>query len=151
MNASPTPNEDWTELHSYLNSVSSNRFGLQVLTNSSVSDSVLILLRSQCSTPCQRPIPPAEKRQAMSMRMADAVMLDGEVFQQPRTPAVNETNMKKKPTMNRATMARFIWILVICSASRLLVMPSSSGMYTAAKLNRMEEMRASPTPIQETM
>ena len=42
------------------------------------------------------------------MRMAEAVMLDGEVFQQPRIPAVKETNMKKNPTMKRAIMARII-------------------------------------------
>ena len=44
----------------------------------------------------------------MSIRMAEAVMLDGEVFQQPRMPAVKETNMKKNPTMNRAIMARIM-------------------------------------------
>ena len=44
----------------------------------------------------------------MSIRMAEAVMFDGEVFQQPRMPAVKETNMKKKPTMNRAIMARIM-------------------------------------------
>ena len=42
------------------------------------------------------------------MRMAEAVMLDGDVFQHPRMPAVKETNMKKNPTMNRAIMARII-------------------------------------------
>ena len=46
--------------------------------------------------------------QAISIRMAEAVMLDGEVFQQPRMPAVKETNMKKNPTMNRAIMARIM-------------------------------------------
>ena len=44
----------------------------------------------------------------MSMRMAEAVMFDGEVSQQPRMPAVKETNMKKKPTMKRAIMARIM-------------------------------------------
>ena len=44
----------------------------------------------------------------MSMRMAEAVMFDGEVFQQPRMPAVKETNMKKNPTMKRAIIARII-------------------------------------------
>ena len=44
----------------------------------------------------------------MSMRMAEAVMLDGDVFQQPMMPAVKETNMKKKPTRKRAIMARII-------------------------------------------
>merc|ERR1712218_9740 len=108
MRARPTPTQDTMKLHSYLKGVSSNRFGFQLLTKSSVSDSVLILLRSQCSTPCQSPIPPAEKRQAMSIKMAEAVMFEGDVFQHPRTPAVKETNMKKKPTMKRATMARFM-------------------------------------------
>ncbi len=42
----------------------------------------------------------------MSMSTAEAVMLVGEVFQQPRTPAVKATNMKKNPTMNRAIIAR---------------------------------------------
>ena len=46
--------------------------------------------------------------QAMSIRIAEAVMLDGEVFQQPRMPAVKETNIKKNPTMNRAIMARIM-------------------------------------------
>ena len=46
--------------------------------------------------------------QAISIRIAEAVMLDGEVFQQPRMPAVKETNMKKNPTMNRAIMARIM-------------------------------------------
>ena len=36
------------------------------------------------------------------MRIAEEVMLDGDVLQQPITPVVNETNMKKNPTMNRA-------------------------------------------------
>jgi hypothetical protein len=40
------------------------------------------------------------------MSTAEAVMLVGEVFQQPRTPAVKATNMKKNPTMNRAIIAR---------------------------------------------
>ena len=44
-------------------------------------------------------------------------MLEGEVFQQPRTPAVKETNMKKKPTMKRAIMARFISAKVKCKKS----------------------------------
>lgn len=44
----------------------------------------------------------------MSMRMAEAVMLDGDVFQQPMMPAVKETNMKKKPTRNKAIMARIM-------------------------------------------
>ena len=35
-------------------------------------------------------------------------MLEGEVFQHPLIPAVKETNMKKNPTMKRATMARLI-------------------------------------------
>ena len=35
-------------------------------------------------------------------------MLDGEVLQQPTTPVVKETNMKKKATMNRAIIARAI-------------------------------------------
>ena len=69
---------------------------------------IFILFLSQCSTPCHKPIPPAENKQAINMRIAEAVMLDGEVFQQPRTPAVKETNMKKKPTMKRATMARLM-------------------------------------------
>ena len=34
--------------------------------------------------------------------------MEGEVFQQPRMPAVKETNMKKKPTMKRAIMARIM-------------------------------------------
>ena len=42
------------------------------------------------------------------MRTAEAVMLDGEVLQQPTTPVVKETNMKKKATMNRAIIARAI-------------------------------------------
>jgi hypothetical protein len=42
----------------------------------------------------------------MSMRTAEAVILVGEVFQQPRTPAVKATNMKKNPTMKRAIIAR---------------------------------------------
>ena len=42
------------------------------------------------------------------MRMAEAVMLDGDVFQQPMMPAVKETNMKKNPTMKRAIIARII-------------------------------------------
>ena len=46
--------------------------------------------------------------QAMSIRIAEAVMLDGEVFQQPRMPAVKETNIKKNPTMNRAIIARIM-------------------------------------------
>ena len=45
---------------------------------------------------------------AINMRMAEAVMFEGDVFQQPRIPAVKETNMKKNPTMNRAIMARII-------------------------------------------
>ena len=40
------------------------------------------------------------------MRMADEVMLEGEVRQQPTMPQVKDTNMKKKATMNRAIMAR---------------------------------------------
>jgi hypothetical protein len=47
----------------------------------------------------------------MSMRTAEAVMLVGEVFQQPRTPAVKATNMKKKPTMKRAIMARAMSVM----------------------------------------
>ena len=35
-------------------------------------------------------------------------MFDGDVFQQPLIPAVKETNMKKNPTMKRATMARLM-------------------------------------------
>ena len=85
--------------------------------------------------------------QAMSIRMADAVMLDGEVFQQPRMPAVKETNMKKNPTMNRAIMARImskekhysiflerlnkdvhLRTLVICSWLKSLVTSFWSGM-----------------------
>ena len=46
--------------------------------------------------------------QAISIRIAEAVMLDGEVFQQPRMPAVKETNIKKNPTMNRAIIARIM-------------------------------------------
>ena len=42
------------------------------------------------------------------MRMAEAVMLEGDVFQQPMMPAVKETNMKKKPTRNKAIMARIM-------------------------------------------
>ena len=42
----------------------------------------------------------------MSMRMADEVMFDGDVLQQPTIPVVKATNMKKKATMNRAIMAR---------------------------------------------
>ena len=75
---------------------------------SSVLLGVMIFSPSQCSTPCHRPIPPAWKRQAISIRMAEAVMLEGEVFQQPLMPAVKETNMKKNPTMKRAIMARII-------------------------------------------
>ena len=45
---------------------------------------------------------------AINIRMAEAVMFEGDVFQQPRIPAVKETNMKKNPTMNRAIMARII-------------------------------------------
>ena len=106
------------------------RTSSQVSVKSSVSDLVMILFLSQCSTPCQSPMPPAWNRpgheqhsvvclhitfqvsllylQAISMRMAEAVMLEGEVFQQPRMPAVKETNMKKKPTMKRAIMARIM-------------------------------------------
>jgi hypothetical protein len=47
----------------------------------------------------------------MSMRTAEAVMLVGEVFQQPRTPAVKATNIKKKPTMKRAIMARAMSVM----------------------------------------
>ena len=42
------------------------------------------------------------------MRIAEAVMLDGDVFQHPRIPAVKDTNMKKNPTMNKAIIARII-------------------------------------------
>ena len=106
------------------------RTSSQVSVKSSVSDLVMILFLSQCSTPCQSPMPPAWNRpeyhkhsevclhitfqvslqylHAISMRMAEAVMLEGEVFQQPRMPAVKETNMKKKPTMKRAIMARIM-------------------------------------------
>jgi hypothetical protein len=44
--------------------------------------------------------------QAKSMSVADAVRLDGEVLQQPTTPVVKETNIKKKATMKRAIMER---------------------------------------------
>ena len=40
------------------------------------------------------------------MRMADDVILDGDVLQQPTIPVVNETNMKKKATMKSAIIAR---------------------------------------------
>lgn len=40
------------------------------------------------------------------MRMADEVMFEGDVLQQPTIPVVNETNMKKKATMKRAIIAR---------------------------------------------
>ena len=42
------------------------------------------------------------------MRIAEAVMFEGEVFQHPLTPTVKFTNMKKKPTMKRATIALII-------------------------------------------
>lgn len=42
----------------------------------------------------------------MSMRMADEVMFEGDVLQQPTMPVVNETNMKKKATMKSAIIAR---------------------------------------------
>ena len=51
--------------------------------------------------------------QAINMRMAEAVMLDGDVFQQPRIPAVKATNMKKKPTINRAIMALIMSVIII--------------------------------------
>ena len=38
--------------------------------------------------------------------MADDVILDGDVLQQPTIPVVNETNMKKKATMKSAIIAR---------------------------------------------
>ena len=44
--------------------------------------------------------------QAKSMRMADDVMLEGDVLQQPTIPVVNETNMKKNATMKSAIIAR---------------------------------------------
>ena len=83
---------------------------LQFILNSSDWESLeaLIFSFSQCSTPCHRPIPPAWNKQAISIRMAEAVMLEGDVFQQPRMPAVKETNMKKNPTMKRAIIARII-------------------------------------------
>ena len=40
------------------------------------------------------------------MRIADDVMLEGDVLQQPTIPVVKETNMKKKATMKRAIIAR---------------------------------------------
>jgi hypothetical protein len=42
----------------------------------------------------------------MSMRMADEVMFEGDVLQQPTMPVVNETNIKKKATMKSAIIAR---------------------------------------------
>ena len=83
---------------------------LQFILKSSDWESLeaLIFSFSQCSTPCQSPIPPAWNKQAISIRMAEAVMLEGDVFQQPRMPAVKETNMKKNPTMKRAIIARII-------------------------------------------
>merc|ERR1719350_2441162 len=83
----------------YLNSVLSFSSCGHDWVNSSVSLFVVILFLSQCSTPCHNPIPPALNKQAMSIRMAEAVMFEGEVFQHPLTPAVKETNMKKNPTM----------------------------------------------------
>ena len=38
--------------------------------------------------------------------MADDVMLEGDVLQQPTMPVVKETNMKKKATMKSAIIAR---------------------------------------------
>ncbi len=40
------------------------------------------------------------------MRIAEDVMFDGDVLQQPTIPVVKETNMKKKATMKSAIMAR---------------------------------------------
>ena len=44
--------------------------------------------------------------QATSMSTAEAVIFVGLVFQQPLAPAINETQMKKNPTINKAIMAR---------------------------------------------
>jgi hypothetical protein len=43
---------------------------------------------------------------ASNMRMAEAVMFDGDVLQHPTTPVMKETNMKKKATMNKAIIDR---------------------------------------------
>ena len=50
---------------------------------------------------------------AISISMADEVILDGEVLQQPTTPVVKATNMKKKATMKRAIMARPISEIIV--------------------------------------
>ena len=43
---------------------------------------------------------------AKNINNADAKMFDGDVLQQPTTPVMKETNMKKNATMKRAIMER---------------------------------------------
>ena len=50
--------------------------------------------------------PKENNLQAIRMRTADAVISEGLVFQQPLTPAMKETAMKKNPTINMAIIAR---------------------------------------------
>ena len=44
--------------------------------------------------------------QAISIKMADPLILEGDVLQHPTTPVINETNMKKKAVMKSAIIAR---------------------------------------------
>lgn len=44
--------------------------------------------------------------QAINMSIADPLMFEGDVLQQPTTPVMNETNMKKKAVIKSAIIAR---------------------------------------------
>ena len=43
---------------------------------------------------------------AISIKMAEPLMFDGEVLQHPTTPVMNETNIKKKAVIKSAIIAR---------------------------------------------
>jgi hypothetical protein len=73
-------------------------------------------------------MPPALNKKAISIKMADPLIFEGEVLQHPTTPVINETNMKKKAVMKSAIIARPICILAICSMDKFLVSLPSSGI-----------------------